>query len=1512
MVTVSFLILVSATIIVLQNGRVQTAISKKALKAVTGLIDGEITLDKIHIQPLNTLVIKNVAIKDRSPFVPVPEIAALYGERVPVDTFFRAEYITVRYSLKGLLTGDGFTASSIFIKNAEMNLVLEGGIDNNLTRIFRIDPDKEVEPQTGELFSIQRTEIQNMRFRMLSLGENRVEVTEGGIDWNDLDVSEIYIQASDLTFDDNSMSGDLERMRFREKSGYRCKEIRGTALVGNGQTLVRGLCLDDPWSSLRVNEFSMNYDSVEDFSDFLNLVVLDADLAKSHVSFETIGYFAPEINYAVQEVSLLKGRMHGPISGFSVNDLKFSIADGGVEGDVDVRITGIPDVEQMHFDFNVNEINLDSKGLETFINGWLREDESISLSQIIPGEKVKISGTGNGLLNNLNLDMGLYTRLGNAKARMYVNEVANLETPIVIGGKFQTYGLDLGAILGTDILGKCSLRTGLEARFDSGEKGPDVRIDSLRINSLDFNDYIYNNIYANGKLEGNLFDGGIVCNDPNLNFMIQGAFALSPKTQNAVYKFYANVGLIDLHALNFDMRGTSKASFWASANINNINRKDIVGNIDVKDVILVNSEGKYDIGDISVSGHTNNDIFRANVSADFADLHFTSTGSIKDFIDDIINTTAKRELPDLFENPELPQKYHNHDLLVKFHDTRNLLAFAAPGLYVADDTRLGVHINSDGLLNTRLTSQRIALETTFIRDVEGIITNEDQMLSAELDFSCFSGGNFLLENNSIFLNAANNNFGARVSYDNLNGETVGEILASGSIERQEDESVSANLNISPSMASLNGSRWEIEESEAFFSKGSIKIPHFGLRNYDQYITVSGGISSGEIKDTLNLDFNRFRISTIDELLTTDIGLKGIVSGDAELSTSEGTYGIEMNMESDSTFIGNTEAGRIYAECKWDNLLNKFNIKAHNQIDSICTVNALASLTPSSKRLDAEVELNGFDLGYLQPIVKDIFSEFRGSVYGKISATGPLDRLDLQSEGTRVENGRLNIGFTNVPYTVNGPVRISETGLYFDNISIKDGLGGTGNVNGSLYWDHFQDMGLDVHAKASNLLCVNTTQELNEFFYGNLTGSGKIAVTGPMEQITLTVDAATTRRGELHIPLSSSSIASTTNLLKYTEAVSTEEVDPYEQMLDNLNKSKNMTSDLIVKVRATATPDVDAFIEIDKASGNVIQARGNGTVDMDITTDTFNLRGDYTITSGNYKFVALGLATRDFLIQDGSTIRFNGDIMDTNLDIDAIYKTKASLSTLIADTTSVNTRKVVECGISISDKLLNPRVGFSINIPNVDPTVKSKVENALSSEDKIQKQFLSLILSNSFLPDEQSGIVNNSSILYSNVTEMMANQLNNILTKLEIPLDLGLNYQPNERGNDIFDVAVSTQLFNNRVVVNGNLGNRQYSSSSNSDIVGDLDIEIKIDRPGNLRLTLFSHSADQYSNYLDNSQRNGVGVTFQQEFNSFLPWVKGIFTNKKKKEEEQIRNANIEVPQKVIRINENDDNRNKKR
>ena len=409
------------------------------------------------------------------------------------------------------------------------------------------------------------------------------------------------------------------------------------------------------------------------------------------------------------------------------------------------------------------------------------------------------------------------------------------------------------------------------------------------------------------------------------------------------------------------------------------------------------------------------------------------------------------------------------------------------------------------------------------------------------------------------------------------------------------------------------------------------------------------------------------------------------------------------------------------------------------------------------------------------------------------------------------------------------------------------------------------------------------------------------ITGPFNSLLLDVDATTVKGGSFHIPLNSVTSAGGSDLLIFKEPVREIYMDPYELMMSRLVETRKEENDLDVRVRVSATPQVEANLEVDKATGNVFTGRGAGTIALEVrpSKDLFTINGDYTLNNGNYHFNAMGITSKDFTVLNGSSIKFNGDIMDSDLSIDAQYSLKTSLSNLIADTTSVGTRRTVECGLSATGKLSNPQLAFSINVPDLDPMTRSRVESALSTDDKVQKQFISLLVTNNFLPDEQSGIVNNSNLLASNVADLMANQLNNILQKLDIPLDLGLNYAESGTGTSIFDVALSTQLFNNRVIVNGSVGNRQRMTSNTSDVVGDLDIEVKMDKTGQVRLNLFSHSADEYTNYLDNSQRNGVGVAYQKEFDTLKQFFKDLFSSKSERQARELEKAIRDEEEKVV-------------
>ena len=1457
-----------------QSPRVQTAVANRVTATLRESIDADIRIGKIHLRPFNTLIIEDLLIIDNAPVLPPEDFPGI----APVDTFFRAGSIIAGFSLDGLFTGGGLRVSQAKVKDAQMNLVLEGEAPN-LSRIFGLAPaDNEPKPvNKKELFSIRDVRGENMGFRMLNFGMER-EVPEEtyeqagdgrrqyGIDWTDLEVRDIQLRGKNLRMKGGVMTGTVTCLSFNERSGFNCRSLSAEARVGEGKAIVKDIRLRDDFSDLKVPLYMMSFDSAKDFEDYINLVKMDGVVEESYLDFRTIAFFAPTLRDTGLKARV-SGKMSGPVRDMRFSGIRVCLADGSFAGTVDGRLSGVPDVEKMALDARLSHSMFTSAGVDALVNAWT--EERIDFRKFAKGQRFMMNCRVDGRLNDMRIRPDIHSLSGNLDADIKFTDLIRQDRPILMDARLRTKNLDAGRIAGIDALGQCSFETGVKMRLPD-ERGTKMQlhIDSLKVSKLNLLGYDYSRIAAAGDITEDAFDGKFVCGDPNLNFLFQGTFALSHNTNNSLYKFYANVGHADLHALNLDKRKVSRLRFQTAANFARAGGRDLIGKVEVGGLVLENSAGVHDIGDAELTSITKDGIYRIKFSSNFLDALYSGTGSPADFLSDLQDITLRRDLPMLSEERAGEWEGRSYEIGMNFHDTRGLLSFLAPGLYIADSTGVRVNISPEGRLSSEMNSSRIAFNGNYLKNFRAEFNNGDDNLTGSAAADMIRIGELAtLENNMLKMYADDNRFGVGFQYDNSGDSgNSGEIYALGELGRTVSGDVGVAVRLLPSSVNLNSKRWSIHESTFSINGDGAEVGSFELTNDEQRLSAYGKVSK-TATDTLTVEMDRFDIGIVNPLVTPEIGLTGKMTGMARLISPLTDKSILLDVVCDSTYMAGEEIGVLTAHCGWDRTFNRFDMNLRNDIGGRSTLTAEGRYTPSSRGIEAQIALDGLNIAYAKPFVAEIFNRFEGEISGRIALDGPITSPEISSEEMRIDGGVLSIAFTNVPYQVSGPVHMDSEGAYFDNVTIADKFGSTGSVNGAITFGNFENPGIELNVGVKGMECLDTTPSISPDFYGHLFASGKVRVSGPFSGIALDIDAVTEKNGNLHIPVPNTTVAGVTDLLRFREEERIVWVDPYEEMMNRLKKQTEEVGDISLNLRVNATPGVTAFVEIDRESGNMLSANGSGQIELKMKGDDFNINGNYSISSGNYKFVALGLASRDFQIKEGSSIRFNGDIMESSLNIDALYKTKASLSTLISDTTSVNTRRTVECGISISDKLKNPRLGFSIEVPDIDPAVKSKVESALSTDDKIQKQFLSLILSNSFLPDEQSGIVNSSTLLYSNVSEVMANQLNNILQKLDIPVDLGLNYQPNSKGNDVFDVAVSTQLFNNRVVVNGNIGNRQYKSSgTGTDVVGDIDIEIKLNRPGTLRLNLFSHSADQYTNYLDNSQRNGLGLGYQMEFN----------------------------------------------
>jgi hypothetical protein len=152
---------------------------------------------------------------------------------------------------------------------------------------------------------------------------------------------------------------------------------------------------------------------------------------------------------------------------------------------------------------------------------------------------------------------------------------------------------------------------------------------------------------------------------------------------------------------------------------------------------------------------------------------------------------------------------------------------------------------------------------------------------------------------------------------------------------------------------------------------------------------------------------------------------------------------------------------------------------------------------------------------------------------------------------------------------------------------------------------------------------------------------------------------------------------------------------------------------------------------------------------------------------------------------------------------------------------------------------------------------------------MSRQMISLLVLNSF--NFSTDQTNLASTLGTSSFELLSNQLNNWLSQISKDFDIGINYRPGDQlSSEELELALSTQLFDDRVVIDGNLGmiGEQDAQRNASNIIGDINVEVKITRDGRFRVKAFN----KYNN-LDITRREapytqGVGAFYRREFDRF--------------------------------------------
>lgn len=1421
--------LVVAGMIALQTSPVQSWIVGKITASLDEKLGARISFGSVSFQPFNHVLLKDVLLTDKNPYS-ADGVA-------PADTILKARSIHASFSLLDLLSGDGINIRKIRIKGADAAIVQDPSGEINLLRVFSDNDDSGSDID----LTLDELSLDDSRIRFVSYAANALRL-DAGLELFAKDISlrssadgEIFAEAS------------VRQLDIKQTDGAYNLSAKGKGSYKNGILRILGLQADDGMSRINAPSLLVNLTSEE----------VNAYITNSVISSESIAHFDSRLagDPVILQVAALKAS--GQLGDINLA-LQAKELSSGMEASLSGSLTGLGTRSELLADIQLDRFTFSPADLDR-IAYRLTGGHIDALSAVAPHQKFTLSGKLKGPMNRLDASALLSTeRSGSASMRADLRNFFDDSRSSLAHIEINTQDLDLGEILEVEMTKPYTLHATLDARMsdssdsyfaDLSSHDPELDFD-LKINAM---------IRKNGR--DTLKVRGEVRNI-NLNSYVPTSMPLT----------------------GLSMRINAAAHILDDA---------YKGNIAVSDIILKSTNETRDAGraDFAIEGSGKG--CRASLKSDMLSADFEGSSSPFDMFEDILCHTLKREAPILFDETEdhtscSSDRYH---AIVVTGETSETMPFFFPGLYINEGTTLELIADGTGAVEGSLSSFGIASEGYYARDISAHADNLDGRLSLYASISEIGVNDVFLQNDMLVLGLDDNRLSLTALYDNnSNPESKAQFLADAELYRNDSNELGCRIDMSESELIASGIRWSFAPASVTIEPDFTEIAGFRAECEDQLISINGQVSR-DLDGQMEILVHNFKLNTFNPLLHPDYRMDGLADGKALIiSPVEDSFNLMANMHSVDMHIGGRNFGNFSIASVLDPEENKLEMSLSNTFNEKVTLLARGSYDLDDSQIDISVHADSISLGCAEPLLVGIISEAEGFVSGDLHIGGNLDRLDLSSRDVRIEDGWFVVDYTHVPYYIDGGLAIDNTGLHFLDNPVKDRYGNKGKVSGKIGWDHYNDWNLGIFAEFTSAQVIDISTGADQMFNGNAFASGTASFTGPTNNVLCDINLRSSGQGTFVLPLDSYEEDSVIDLLSFKQKEE-EETDNFLFMARKTKKIHQVADNLRFKIKLDITPDLLTNIEMDKSTGSAIVSRGNGKIDITASTspEMFDINGDYTLESGDFHFVVLGVANRTFDIKSGSAVHFNGDIDDTDLDINASYITKASISNLIADTTAVATRRNVECGINIGNTLANPSLSFSINVPDLDPTMKARVEGALNTDDKVQKQFIALLVTGGFIPDDESGItLNSSNILYSNVAGIMAGQLNNILQKFNIPLDLGLSYQANEGGTDIFDVAVSTELFNNRVVVNGSVGNRDNTkrvgaTSTTSDVVGDVDIEIKLDNEGQVRMNMFSHSADEYTNFLDNSQRNGVGITYQKEFNNIKEFFRDIFHRKKNAE-----------------------------
>lgn len=1011
--------------------------------------------------------------------------------------------------------------------------------------------------------------------------------------------------------------------------------------------------------------------------------------------------------------------------------------------------------------------------------------------------------------------------------------------------------------------------------FWDGNKSVNAMLNG-NISRFTLNNYQFRDLSLSGEATEQKFDGEVSLRDPNINLDLAGHFNFGAEIPE--YDFDLSVNQADLYDLNIDRKDSvSILDLNVTGSLSGRKVDELNGQIRISSTEYRNSRGTLPVNNLVISSLPELGRRKLSVTSEYMDARLIGMIHVEDLRSQLISL-AHRYVPSLSSLQAVrPEHLNDFSFNIQVKNSAPVTRVLFPGFQCKDNTRVSGSYSA--------ADQTIALEGISPQFVIGGIQFTGLDFRAEsVDDSLLISSDLAkvqLDRNNVFeklrfrSGISGNHLAAGLDWKNS-----GKILNMGNIRCEADfltddqGTLNSDIRFPASKIVYMDSVWDINPFSLTVSSRKLNVDHLRIIHKSESAEMHGTVSN-DPADTLYVNFNTLNLNHINQFTQTDDFIfKGSLTGYAKLFNLGNKGMFLADLEVDSLFLNGEPLGYTTISSRSSGARQPVYLNVLTRRGSIETLRLDGKFSTQSDSLDLNITLDKLRMNLLNPFISPDLRDIRGLASGKIEVSGKRSEPEL-SGNLLMQKASFLVDYLNTRYYFTHSMEISPVAFWVDKMDVQDEEGNHAIVTGGVRHKNLKSLFFDFNLDFKDFILLNAGELKNDGYWGRAYATGKGAIRGSLKNLVFDITAKTSKKTRFYVPVTLPGEAREIDFITYVQR------SPEDQEADlvdfSVQKPKGYEVDLYgvtVDIDLEATPDAEVQLIIDSKVGDVIRGRGAGNLRIhDGPSSSLTMLGDITIEEGDYQFTLQNMPVKKFDINPGGTIKWTGDVSNAQLDIDAVYRTKAALYDLLQDESNsdLTQRIPVECHMMMNGYLENPSFKFNIVLP---PTSNDIARSQLSSltEEEMNKQIISLLILNRFIPLQ--GFGSGTSRGYENAgiattTEVLSNQLNYWLSQINNDFDLGFNYRPgDELTSDEVEVALSTQIFNNRmsINVNGNYDIRKTNANA-SQLVGDVEVEYKIKPSGKLRVKAFTRANDhllyEYAPYTQ-----GLGMFYREEFDTF--------------------------------------------